>query len=129
MAVAGAVVAISSFFVIVGLPYSYASVTEQCSAGNQCVQVTRLGSSFAPTQVAAIPLVLGVLVFLGVFKQRGVISWGGMIGLLVFSLVSLFSIGLLYLPFAMTLLGLLAAVWGRSASEQKLPQGPTADSS
>ena len=125
LVVAGVVVGISIFIMIIGVPYSYVSVTETCAIGNPCVQTTQSGTYLDPTPVTIIPLLLGAVVALGVFKQWAAISWAGMTGLLFFSFVSIFSIGLLFLPFAIALFGLLAVVRIGRALKQEVPRSLT----
>lgn len=108
-----AIVGLSAFFVIVGLPGSYASVSEQCSLGNQCVQTQRSGTYFVQTPIAVIPLSMGAMVAVGLVKNRMALSWAGMVGLLAFSFVSLVSIGLLYMPFVAALVSLLSVIQSR----------------
>lgn len=108
LVVSGIIVALSVFFAVIGLPYSGVSVMERCSAGGQCVQTVTYQSNFVPTSLAVIPLLAGGFVALGLLRKRMALSWAGTILLLGFSIVSLFSIGLLYIPFAIALVGLLA---------------------
>ncbi len=105
-----AITGLSVFLIIVGLPGSYTSVSEQCSVGSQCVQTQQSGTYLVQTPVAAIPLSMGALVALGLVVNRMALSWAGMVGLLAFSFISLFSIGLLYMPFVITLVGLLSVI-------------------
>jgi len=84
-------------------------VSEQCSLPNNCIQTMQSGTNFVPTQWAALPLVLGCILAFGVFKDRTTMSWATLVGLGVFSFISLVSIGLLYLPFVIALVGLLAS--------------------
>ncbi|MBI3860090.1 MAG: hypothetical protein HY296_07655 [Thaumarchaeota archaeon] len=109
LVVAGVIVALSIFFTVVGLPYSGASVAEICSAVSSCVETTTYQNNFVPTSLAVVPLLAGVLVALGLVEKRPILSWVGTTLLLGFSFVGLFSIGLLYMPFAIILVGLLAA--------------------
>ena len=105
-----AIAGLSVFFIVVGLPGSYASVSENCSVGNQCVETRQSGTSFVQTPVAIIPLLAGAMVAIGLVKNRMTLSWVGMVGLLVFSFVGLLSIGLLYMPFAIALVGLFSVI-------------------
>lgn len=110
LVVAGIVIALSVFFVVVGVPVSEASVMEQCSIGNQCIESSSFRNIFIPTEAALIPLLAGAIVELGIIRKSGIFSWTGALLLLVFSLVAGFSIGLLYLPLALVLVGFLAMI-------------------
>jgi hypothetical protein len=90
------------------------SVSESCSVGNQCVETRQSGTYLAQTPAAVIPLLAGAVVAIGLLKNRMVLSWVGIVGLLVFSFVSMLSIGLLYMPFAIGLVGLLSVIQSRS---------------
>ena len=126
VALAIATMAISAFFTLVGLPYSYTSVAEECSIGNQCVQTTQSGSSFVPAQIAVIPLLLGGLVAVGAVVRRASVTWTGVVGLLAFSFISLVSLGILYLPLVIALVGLTAAATSNQSWTRKIAQGQTA---
>ena len=126
-AVVAGISAFSILVIVIGLPGSYIEVSETCSNGNLCVQTTQSGTYLSSTPVAVIPLLLGVVVALGVFRQRTAVSWAGMIGLLVFTFVSMFSLGLLYLPFTIVLFVILAARVNR-APGQKVPPSLTPES-
>jgi hypothetical protein len=108
-----AIVGLSVFFILIGLPGSYASVSRQCSIGNQCVDTQKSGTFLTQEPLATIPLLTGAVVAIGLVKNWMVLSWIGMIGLLVFSFVSLVSIGLLYMPFAIALVSLLSVIQSR----------------
>jgi hypothetical protein len=108
-----AIAGLSVFFIVVGLPGSYASVSESCSIGNQCIETQQSGTFLAQTPAAVIPLLAGAAVAIGLLKNRMALSWVGIVGLLVFSFVSLFSIGLLYMPFAIALVSLLSVIQSR----------------
>ncbi len=105
LVVTGSIVALSIFLALIGVPYSGVSVMEQCSAIGSCVQTTTYQSNLVPTSLAVIPLLAGVVVAVGLTRKRIVLSWAGTILLLGFSFVGLFSIGLLYMPFAIALVG------------------------
>jgi hypothetical protein len=122
LVVAIAIIAISSFFAFIGLPNSFVVVTEACSIGNACTQTTQQGTSFMTTPWAFLPLVLGGLVGYAMFKGRSGVAWAGIVGLLAFSFISMFSIGLLYLPFVIALVGLNAYASAQRASIPKVPQ-------
>lgn len=108
-----AISALSAFLIVVGLPMSYGSTTESCSVGNPCVQSQRSGTSFVQVPAAAIPLLAGAVTALGLVKNRIALSWAGLVGLLVFSFVSLFSVGLLYFPFAIALVAPISVLQSR----------------
>jgi hypothetical protein len=107
------VVGLSVFLVVVGLPGSYSSVSESCSLGNPCVVTRHSGTYLVQAPAAGIPLVAAVVVAVGLVKNRMALSWAGLAGLLVFAFISLFSVGLLYFPFAIALVGLLSVIQGR----------------
>jgi hypothetical protein len=69
-----------------------------------------------------LPLVLGGLIGYAMFKGRNGIAWVGIVGLLAFSFVSLASIGLLYLPFVIALVGLNAYASAQRTSISKVPR-------
>lgn len=108
-----AVVGLSVFLILIGLLGSYASVSEQCSIGNQCVETQQSGTYLIQEPLAAIPLLTGAALAIGLLKNRMALSWAGMVALLVFSFVSLVSIGLLYMPFAIALVSLLSVIQSR----------------
>jgi hypothetical protein len=105
--VSGIVIALSIFFGVVGVPYSGVSVTETCVTNGGCSQATASLSGFVPTPMAAIPLLAGAVVVTGLLRKTAFLCWAGAILILGFGFVGLFSIGLLYLPPAMVLVGLL----------------------
>ena len=127
-AVVAGISAFSILVIVIGLPGSYIEVSETCSNGNLCVQTTQSGTYLSPTPLAVIPWLLGVVGALGVLKHQAAISWSGISGLLVFCSMTVFSIGLLYLPFALSLLGILAAIRVNRAQGHKVPQGLTSES-
>ena len=100
------IAAISVFLVVVGDAYS--EVSAPCFSAAECQRLSRI--VFVPTRVAAIPLLIGVVVALGLVTKRLILAWSGSISLLVLSLLLGFSIGLYYLPFAITLFGLIAVI-------------------
>ena len=108
-----AIVGLSVFFILIGLPGSYASVSRQCSIGNPCFETQQSGTYLTQEPLAVIPLLTGAAVAVGLFRNRMALSWAGIVGLLVFSFVSLFSIGLLYMPLAITLVSLLSVIQSR----------------
>jgi hypothetical protein len=112
--VAGIVIALSVFIALVGLPSSEAIVTEQCAVGSPCAQTSTYSNTLTTTPVALVPLLTGMVVAAGLVKGRMVVSWIGTILLLVFSFFGLFSIGLLYMPLGIALVGLLAVLSSRA---------------
>ncbi len=113
MGLALTIVALSVFLVVIGIQYSGVSVTRQCSIGNQCADTEQFFTKFVPEPVAVVPSLMGAVVALGLVKKRMVFAWSGTILLLIFSSVSIFSIGLFYAPFSITLVGLLAVIHNR----------------
>jgi hypothetical protein len=105
-----AIVALSIFLVVIGSQYSEGSVTRQCSIGSQCIETQQFRNYFVPEPIAGVPLLIGMVVALGLGTKRMLLAWSGTISLLVFSFLSIFSIGLFYAPFAITLVGLLAVI-------------------
>jgi len=101
-----AIAAISVFLVVVGDAYS--EVSAPCSSAAECQRLSRI--VFVPTPVAIIPLLIGEVVALGLVTKRMILAWSGSISLLLLSLLLGLSIGLYYLPFAITLFGLIAAI-------------------
>jgi hypothetical protein len=104
------IAALSVFLLVIGSPASEGSATGQCSTGNQCVFTQQFRNYFIPTPVATVPLLMGAVVALGLVKKRSFLSWSGTILLLIFSFVSIFSIGLFYFPFGIALVGFLAII-------------------
>jgi uncharacterized protein YqgC (DUF456 family) len=105
---AAAVIGPSSFFAFIGLPYSYSSISLECSKGAPCIQTSLSSNQFVPAVQAYIPLALGGLIVYSMYKGLRGVAWAGIIGLLIFSFLSLPSIGVLYLPFAIALVGINA---------------------
>ncbi len=116
LVVAGIVIALSVFIALVGLPSSEAVVSEQCTVGNPCVQTSTYSNVLTPAPVALLPLLTGVAVAVGLVKGRMAVSWIGTILLLVFSFIGGFSIGLLYMPLGIALVGLLAVLSSRAGA-------------
>lgn len=114
LVVAGIVIALSVFVAFVGLPSSEAVVSEQCTVGSPCVQTSTHSNVLTPAPVAFLPLLTGIAVAVGLVKGRMAVSWIGTILLLVFSFFGLFSIGLLYMPLGIALVGLLAVLSSRA---------------
>lgn len=105
-----AIAALSVFLVVIGSQYSEVSVTRQCSIGSQCLDTQQFRSYFVPEPIAGVPLLMGMVVAFGLGTKRMILAWSGTISLLVFSFLSIFSIGLFYAPLAITLVGLLAVI-------------------
>jgi len=111
IAVAGVAMALSVFFVVIGVPYTQGSISESCSISPGCTQAGfTVTNGFTPTVWALVPLVAGGTILLGLVSSKKFISWTGTTLLAIFSFVSLFSIGLLYLLLVPFLVGLLAAM-------------------
>jgi hypothetical protein len=104
------IAAISVFLVVIGSQYSGVSVTRQCSIGNQCTDTRQFLTKFVPEPVAIVPLLMGAVAALGLFTRRMILAWCGTTLLLFFSILAGFSIGLYYLPFTVTLFGLIAVI-------------------
>lgn len=109
MVVSGIVIVLSIFFAVIGVPDSGVSVTETCVVSGLCSQTTDSFTSFVPVQLAVIPLLAGATVAAGLVRKITALCWAGTILILGFCFVGLFSIGLLYLPLAIVLVGLLPA--------------------
>jgi hypothetical protein len=118
------IIGLSAFFILVGLPGSYASVSRSCSIGSACIETQQSGTYLTQEPLAAIPLLGGAAVAIGLIKNWMALSWTGMVGLLIFSFVLFFSIGLLYMPFAIALVSLLSLIQSRKrvASGSNFPQ-------
>ena len=101
-----AIAAISVFLVVVGDAYSV--VSAPCYSAAECQRLSRL--VLVPTPVAVIPLLIGVVVAFGLVIKWMILAWSGSISLLLLSLLLGLSIGLYYLPFAITLFGLIAVI-------------------
>lgn len=108
--IAAILAAMSVFFIFVGVPGSYGTISEQCSLGSPCVQSQQTGISYTQVPAAVVPLFATGSVAIGLIKRSKVLLWVGVMVLLAFSFLSLFSVGLLYLPFAIALVGLTAAI-------------------
>jgi hypothetical protein len=67
-------------------------------------------TSFEPVRLAVIPLLAGAMVVAGLIRKITALCWAGTLLALGFCFVGLFSIGLLYLPFAVALVGLLPTI-------------------
>ncbi len=107
LVVSGLIIVTSVFFAVIGVPYSGVSVTEICPANGQCSQSVAPVMMFVPVQLAVIPLLAGMAVWIGLIRKIMILCWAGTVLILGFCFLGLFSIGLLYLPFAVALVGLL----------------------
>lgn len=114
MAAALIVVTFSVILAVTGLPYSETIAT--CSPGNPCTSAQQVVTDPVPLVAVAVPLLLGLASAVGLVRGRMFLAWSGAIPLLFFSILTGFSIGLLYLPFDAALIGLLAIVQGRQPS-------------
>ena len=117
MCIALTIAAISVFLMFVGSQYS--EVSANCYTAAECQRFST--TFFVPTPQAVIPLLMGAVVALGLVTKRMALAWFGTTLLLFFSLLTGFSIGLLYLPFVITLFVLVATIQMRDAfRESKL---------
>jgi hypothetical protein len=99
---------ISAFILVVGVPYSDVSVTT-CPADTACIHVLQTFSTqFVPISLAIIPLLIATMVGLGLIINKLFLSWIGTIALVAFSLITGFSIGVFFMPFAIGLVAILA---------------------
>lgn len=111
------IAAISVFLMLVGA--QYAEVGANCYTAAECQSLSK--AVFVPIPQAIIPLLMGAVVALGLATKRMALVWSGTALLLFFSVLTGFSIGLLYLPFVIALFGLVAAIQMREAyRESKL---------
>lgn len=100
----GAMAALSLFFLVVGVPGSASGISLSCSTGDSCSAISLFATSFTPTMFAAIPLVLSIVAGLGFYKRRTILVWLAASILVIFAIISMFSIGILYFPFAIVLI-------------------------
>jgi len=107
LGVAVAMAALSLFFVVVGIPGSSSTITLACSSGNSCSGSSQFATTFTPTMYALIPLFLAMIATFGFYKRRTILIWLATALLFAFSLISLFSIGILYFPFGIALIVLI----------------------
>ncbi|MHB8568542.1 MAG: hypothetical protein ACYC9U_15815 [Nitrososphaerales archaeon] len=99
---------LSVFIATIGLPASEESVSIQCSG---CVQTVQFSTFLVPTLLALIPLLIAIIIGAGLLiKHWMILSWIGIIVLLGFSFISIFSMGVFYMPLAIGLVVALAAV-------------------
>jgi hypothetical protein len=117
LATALVVVTLSVIIVVTGLPYSETIAT--CSPGHPCTSTQQVGTDPAPLLAVTILLFLGLASAVGLGIGRMSLAWSGAIPLLFFSILTGFSIGLLYLPIDATLIGLLAIVQSRQPPQLK----------
>lgn len=103
LGVAGSMAALSLFFVLVGIPYSSITTT---GIPNSSITTTVYATTFIPTLYALIPLVMATISGFGFYKRKMILVWVPTAALLVFSVTSLASIGILYMPFAIALVAL-----------------------
>ena len=115
------IAAISIFLTLIGAQYS--EVSANCYTAAECQRLST--TVFVPIPQAVIPLVMGVGVALGLVTKRMVLAWSGAAPLLFFSLLTGLSIGLLYLPFAIALFGLVAAIQILGAQRESRLLNPT----
>ena len=109
--------AISVFLMLIGSQYSEVNVN--CNTAAECQSLST--TVFVPIPQAVIPLLMGAVVAFGLVTERMTLAWSGTTLLLFFSLLTGFSIGLLYLPFVITLFALVATIQMRKAfRESKL---------
>jgi len=106
LGVTGAMAALSLFFILIGIPGSSGTITLVCSTGNSCSSSSQYATTFTPTLYALIPLLLATVSGFGFYKRRMVLVWVTTVMLLIFSIISLVSIGVLYIPFAIALVAL-----------------------
>ena len=104
-------------FVGIGAPYSYGSVIVQCTVGSPCTTSQSTGTEFVPMPVALVPLACATLTGIGVVARRFLLSWLGGTALLIFAIVSGFSVGLFYLPFTIAILAALVGLRFQSLSK------------
>ena len=102
-----AIAALSLFFVVIGIPGSSESISLACSTGNSCSGISQYATTFTPTTYALIPLFLAIIATFGFYKGKTILVWLATAVLFGFSLISLFSIGILYFPFGIALIVLI----------------------
>ncbi|MDA4121162.1 MAG: hypothetical protein OK404_02000 [Thaumarchaeota archaeon] len=115
LATALVVVTFSAILAFTGLPYSETML----STCPPCTSTQRVGSDPSPLLVVAIPLILGLASTIGLAVGRMFLAWSGAIPLLFFSILTGFSVGLLFLPVVVALIGLLAIIKSRQTSLSK----------
>jgi len=103
LGVAGSMAALSLFFILIGIPGSSGTVSLVCSSGNSCSSSSTYATTFTPTLFALFPLFLATVSGFGFYKRRMSLVWVATVALLIFSIISLLSIGILYVPFAAAL--------------------------
>lgn len=119
LGVVGAMAALSLFFLVIGIPGSAETIALQCSTGNGCSGVSQYVTTFTPALFALIPLLLAAVSGLGFYVRKLILVWLATIALFVFSIISMFSIGILYIPFALALIGLAFTNRGSPGANQK----------
>ncbi len=115
------IAAISIFLTLIGAQYS--EVSANCYTAAECQRLST--TVFVPIPQAVIPLLMGAVVAVGLVTKRMVLAWSGTILLLFFSLLTGFSIGLFYLPFAVALFGLVSAIQMSEAHRESKLLNPT----
>ena len=107
LTVTGAMAALSLFFVVVGMQSSSISTSLTCSSSNSCSAGSQFATSFVPTSLALIPLLLAAVAGFGFYRRKMILIWFATAILLAFSIVFLVSIGILYIPFGIALIALI----------------------
>lgn len=118
LGVAGAMAALSLFFILVGIPGSSESIALQCSAGSSCIANSNYSTTYTPTPFALVPLALAFVAGLGFYERRRAVTSLASVALLPFSVLTLFSIGILYVPFGVALTS-LSLCEGREPHESR----------
>ena len=101
------------FVVAIGLPGSSETVTRSCSLGSPCTETEQFKTFYVPELLALIPLAIVSIIGFGLVTKRLILSWSGVILLLAFSFVLIFSVGFFFVPIATVLVGLLAVIQSR----------------
>jgi hypothetical protein len=115
------IAAISVFLSLIGAQYS--EVSANCYTAAECQRLAT--TVYVPIPQAIIPLLMAAVVALGLVGKRMTLTWAGTTLLLFFSLLTGFSIGLLYLPFVIALFGLNAAILMLGAYRESSLLNPT----
>jgi hypothetical protein len=106
LGVAGSMAALSLFFILIGIPGSSGTITLACSSSNSCSSSSQYATTFTPTLYALVPLLLATVSGFGFYKRKMNLVWLATVALFIFSIISLLSIGILYIPFAIALVAL-----------------------
>ena len=104
LGVVGAMAALSLFFLLIGVPGSTDTTTLSCSFGTSCSGGSYYSTTYTLTVYALVPVTLAAISAIAFYKRKYVLLWLSVAALFVFSFISLFSIGILYLPFGISLL-------------------------